>query len=152
MLTDAEMNVALEHFDISSPEQVKAFGRWCIEASSAAPDEGREDLECARLDAVRGEVAYQLQVRNRFIDMVTMRAIVDSAFDVAIAKNTLPGYRATAPTMSEAVEQRLAKDYARIGEQFMNMCMDLGCPDNTNMLDWARERIDRAAAKGESDE
>ncbi|VVE33927.1 hypothetical protein [Pandoraea commovens] len=38
---------------------------------------------------IRGEVAYQLHTRNRWLDMPTMRAIVDSAFDAAIAKNAL---------------------------------------------------------------
>ena len=32
-LTDAEMNVALEHFDTETLEGIKAFGRWCIAAA-----------------------------------------------------------------------------------------------------------------------
>lgn len=35
------------------------------------------------LDAIRGEIALQLQQRNRFIDMPTMRAIVDEAIEAA---------------------------------------------------------------------
>ncbi|MGD1323550.1 hypothetical protein ACNHE5_01080 [Pandoraea pnomenusa] len=46
--------------------------------------------DAQQVDAnIRGEVAYQLHTRNRWLDMPTMRAIVDSAFDAAIAKNTL---------------------------------------------------------------
>lgn len=32
-LSDAEMNVALEHFDVSDAEGVKAFARWCLAAA-----------------------------------------------------------------------------------------------------------------------
>lgn len=43
--------------------------------------------DAQQVDAdIRGEVAYQLHTRNRWLDMPTMRAIVDSAFDAAIAK------------------------------------------------------------------
>ncbi|MBR7900294.1 hypothetical protein [Burkholderia multivorans] len=61
-------------------------------ATEAAPSPA--DERAARDESLRGEVAYQLHTRNRFLDMPTTRAIVDSAFDAVIAKNTLPGARA----------------------------------------------------------
>ncbi|KVN91185.1 hypothetical protein WJ68_35430 [Burkholderia ubonensis] len=60
--------------------------------AAAAPADERAALD----ESLRGEIAYQLQVRNRFLDMATTRAIVDSAFNAAIAKRTLPGSRAAA--------------------------------------------------------
>lgn len=60
-------------------------------AALSASTEAAADLAIARDATVRGEVAFQIQQRNRFLDMPTTRAIVDSAFDAAVAKNTLPG-------------------------------------------------------------
>ncbi|QOV06300.1 hypothetical protein CPT_Maja_080 [Burkholderia phage Maja] len=40
-----------------------------------------EDKRSARDGSLRGEIAYQLHTRNRFLDMPTARAIVDDAFN-----------------------------------------------------------------------
>ena len=48
----------------------------------------------------------------------------------------------------EAAVTKLAADFARIGEAFMDLCSELGCPDNTNMLDWARGRMTCDACYG----
>lgn len=79
-------------------------GCFYLESGDEEPSAAQADERAAHDESLRGEVAYQLQVRHRFLDMTTMRAIVDSAFDAAIAKRTLPGARAAASPA--AVEMR----------------------------------------------
>ena len=48
----------------------------------------------------------------------------------------------------DAAVTKLTADFARVGESFMDLCSELGCPDNTNMLDWARGRMTCDACYG----
>jgi hypothetical protein len=48
---------------------------------------------------------------------------------------------AVAPTPEEQIDALHADDYARLGNQFIDLCIDLGCPDKTNMMDWVRARL-----------
>lgn len=38
-------------------------------------------------------------------------------------------------------QDHLTTEFARVGEEFMEMCSELGCPNDTNMLVWARGRM-----------
>jgi hypothetical protein len=98
------------------PYEVRAYmdkqtmidlARDIVAASSPECGSGDADKRVARDASLRGEVAYQLQVRNRWLDMPTMRSIVDSAFNAAIATTIAP---IAAPTPAAARDERTAFD------------------------------------------
>jgi hypothetical protein len=95
-------------------KRLRDFAENFTRAANPAANVAQDDLATAKDDSVRGEVAYQLQTRNRFLDMATTRAVVDSAFDAAIAKNALPGARETSANVAQG-----AIAVANDGEQAM---------------------------------
>jgi hypothetical protein len=82
-------------------------------ASSPECGSGDADKRVARDESLRGEVAYQLQVRNRWLDMPTMRSIVDSAFNAAIATTIAP---IATPPAQPAQDERGALTKERIAK------------------------------------
>jgi hypothetical protein len=82
-------------------------------ASSPECGSGDADKRVARDESLRGEVAYQLQVRNRWLDMPTMRSIVDSAFNAAIA-TTIATIAAPAPAEPKGDPLSLTEEQARV--------------------------------------